>query len=379
MRRVRALLASGLLLSTIIAPPLLLAETTGGCVRVQDILQRVEAIRGQRSLKPLACESLDSDQLRARLESMQHSAVSRAALENFEAVFKAVGFIPPNYPYARCEKEGAADWIWAVYDRRNRKILLRSDVEAPDSIIAHEIVHALQDQRYPLQNLQARVNSFDQDLALAALIEGDAVRIEEHFASNPGSGLSGGATVVDSTCAPPAALLNLKLFPYEWGSRFISLEQENLQYAFASPPQTSAQILYPKQKPSPSSAPHPAKKRLLGYVLIAEDSLGEFFLRNLLKTYLDPKQAILAAKGWRADRIALYRNSAGHSAVRWELHFESSRDVDQLRLALADYAHRRLDIRIEPSARRWQAKTSEGFSLSAVLAETSVTLLFGNT
>ncbi len=353
------------------------AAPDASCAQVEALIPQVEKVRGLPFREKVTCKVLNRTAFSARLAKLQNSPQSRDARKTFEAVFKIIGLIPQSFPYAGCEAATAADSSWAVYDRTNHEIVLRADVSTPDPVIAHELVHALQDQHFQLQTLQKGVKSFDQDLALSALIEGDAVNVESAL---PGahSPTIGSLVNDQGSCTPTEALLNVKLFPYEWGARFANLSgNAAINEMFNHPPSTTRAVLYPKKAWNQPKLSLPLSGEPPDYRSVAADSLGEFMLRTLLKNYMAREQAILAAKGWAADRFVLYKHKSNPLyAARWNILFEDPQDVLQFRQAIKEYAAKRFGVTALPDTARWQVSAARGVSFEVQFAATSVRLDF---
>jgi len=216
------------------------------------------------------------------------------------------------------------DKLAGRYDSDHKRLVVvegRSD-RLTQGAFLHEMAHALQDQNWDLEKLESAVRTRDQQHALTALIEGEAMlAVSEIMAYD-----------FESHAALPAAgeidrEKFKKLYDYGAGLRFVrSLQKrggwELVNEAWRSPPQTSSEIFHPARYPSPPvEAFAPA---IAGGVVVREDRLGEFEVRWLLiqeestRSLAEPVGSALVVDSWR-----LVAPSEDASNVRevWDLRF----------------------------------------------------------
>lgn len=194
--------------------------------------------------------------------------------------------------------------------------------------LAHEVVHALQDQHFDLDRLRAGDGS-DARNAQRALVEGDAflaafqydrplvfqdVRsftrvIRRIFRQHKGGGA---LSFAEATF----------LFPYVHGTNFAAAVFERggwpaVNAALRDPPQSTAEILHPERYLDRSPPPpvidltavrtHLAARRTPA----VEEPVGEFAVRYLLEGPLPRRDAAELAAGWRGDRALLLDGGDG--------------------------------------------------------------------
>ncbi len=201
-----------------------------------------------------------------------------------------------------------------------------------DTLLAHELTHALQDRRLDLvPRLKALHDSSDGLLALEAFLEGEATvvmmdalltRLPDEAKDLVGpetlatmmSGLAAGATIEGSEGVPPFFVKEM-LFPYVGGTAWIQAKKKAggwpaVDAAYARLPRTTSEILHPDRastgrvlldpgdRPSAASAPP-------GMRLLYEDTFGEWMLGALLERAGAANAASLAAE-WQDDRVAFF-------------------------------------------------------------------------
>src|SRR5439155_16288511 len=101
-------------------------------------------------------------------------------------------------------------------------------------------------------------------------------------------------------------------FPYTDGMGFVSLLYGQggwpaVAQAFANPPRSTEQVLHPVKyvagdEPVQVRLPNLSAALGGGWRALAEDTLGELYMRIYLEHYLNIDQAGAAAMGWGGDR-----------------------------------------------------------------------------
>jgi hypothetical protein len=225
-----------------------------------------------------------------------------------------------------------------------------------EQVVAHESVHALQDQHGLLPKDDEQFSP-DEELARRALLEGDATlgellydqrewhtptkrlaeRVRRGFAEEPIASYVASTTpeLVDS----PAYQRESLVFPYYAGSAFVATLLATGGYAllaraYAAPPRSTSHVLHPEryargESPVPVPEPTPPSNFVLGDRL----TLGELLTRQLLMRCNTDERAIEAADGWRGDSTVTLR-SAGGEAVAQQWLTDSDRDAQELASAL---------------------------------------------
>ncbi|MEM3898128.1 MAG: hypothetical protein QXO04_05925, partial [Nitrososphaerota archaeon] len=200
---------------------------------------------------------------------------------------------------------GAADHtIYAV-----KEFFDPSDKATSGAILAHELMHILQGEHFSIP----RSSSMDEGNALMALIEGEAGLIGSQYLIEHGGGPRG--PLSESALNPFEALW---LFPYIYGEPFVRYFYERggwsmIDFLHLDPPRSTAQILHPEKylegwSPIPvDPPPHPGD----GWRLLHQDTMGEFFIRQVLRAHLDGLSANKSAEGWRGDVLQLYERDGG--------------------------------------------------------------------
>ena len=249
----------------------------------------------------------------------------------------------PNMDLFQLQLDLLGEQVVGYYDSITKELVLITDNEelsAGDKVtMAHEIVHALQDQHFDLTMLDENAPDGDHSMALTALIEGDAtlsmsdylidyLSLEEQLEFLSESLTPGATDVFDNA---PLYVSTGLTFPYETGMTFIQTLYDQggwaaVDAAFQDPPTSSEQIIHPElytggERDEPLEVDLPDLSTTLGsgWVLTFGDSFGEWEIDVMLETNSVDNPA--ASVGWGGAWFDLYQN--GDQAVvalgtRWD-------------------------------------------------------------
>jgi uncharacterized iron-regulated protein len=239
------------------------------------------------------------------------------------------------------------------YSPRDKTLFVYDDVAGnyERGVLVHEMVHALQDQHFGLAKLHQRTFGSDAELALAALVEGDATftMIELLKKDQPRV-----TAMLDVPLEKARDLQNA--FLYGQGARYVKALKErggweavNARYKF--PPEATADILHPDGVAAIDLGPGTTR--------------GEFGIIALLSESPETKaQAVQAAAGWRGDREF---DAAGGKA--WVVAFATSADALRFQAALAkQQAARHPDYKSVTAEPGGDVRRSDKSATLAVLA-----------
>lgn len=246
--------------------------------------------------------------------------------------------------------------VLGYYDpKADELFVLRNQADlSPGSrqTLAHEFVHALQDQYYDLDKMLPD-DSHDDDGSLAkrSLVEGDATMAglsyaRDYFTSAEIQEFLDESASADSSVlnSAPAYLRESLYFPYDAGTDFVNklLAMNGFQAvddALADPPSSTEQILHPdKYFDSPRDEPIQVDLRPLtvtlgtGWTMKDWGTMGEFDIRVILDENgaADPDGA---AAGWGGGSYAFYQNgdqSLMYTAVEWDDQSEADEYIAAL-------------------------------------------------
>ncbi|MEM8931763.1 MAG: insulinase family protein [Acidobacteriota bacterium] len=190
--------------------------------------------------------------------------------------------------------------------------------------LLHELVHALQDQRFDLVALRDTVHDTDGVEALTALIEGEAMLAVTEIM---GYDFEAHAEIADTGAVEEDRYQ--KIFQYGDGLRFVRALRDRggwaaVDEAWRQPPKTTAEILHPERYPAEPSA---TIERSVDGEVVADERRGE----NRLRWLLTEDESTRPAAGRMAALVVTDRyrevRKDGATVEVWDLRFASSTDV----------------------------------------------------
>jgi hypothetical protein len=321
---------------------------------VRLVARRVERIRGLRFDRiPRVRRVTPAQAARAGLADFDRSyPVARRHAD--EAMLELLGAVPPGTDLRREYGLEVRDQVGGYYDPRTKALAVvagpTSGGALGDIVLAHELNHALEDQRFGLRDEGSPAALDDGAVASTGLVEGTATAVMYAYAqryldsAHALSDLLSAALQTGTGAELPRFLQDTLIWPYEGGLAFVNGLYRRLHgwglvdYALRRRrPATTEQVLHP-DKYLAAERPLPVRPPAgpgAGWRLAARGTLGEFDTRELLRIAHAP-DADEAAAGWGGGRYALWSRGPRHALVltwRWD----TPRDARQAAAALAVY------------------------------------------
>ena len=220
---------------------------------VNRTVARVEVVRGLEFVEPVPVEVV------SRADYRNDSAFGGADNETARAwndqVWEALLLVGEDRAVADVFDDLYDGAVQGYYSPSEDRIVIVSDSPRPSidrGTLAHELVHALQDQRF---GLPESGDTQDRQLARNGLVEGDARYVEHLYrdecaASNwtcvPNPPVTGGGGPVDQ------GVFLVVYAPYSEGPTFVHALRERGDWdavndAYADPPRSAAQVISPSK------------------------------------------------------------------------------------------------------------------------------------
>lgn len=330
----------------------------------REALDEIQARAAElRELEPLAeveCRFLTREAAEAYIRQAVEEEAG-AHLTEAQPVYELLGFISPGDDLMELMLHLTTSQVLGFYDTDEETMFVVVQDDELDTLgvitLAHEFVHALQDQHFDLDALLEEAEEdwdWDADLALTALVEGDATLAQTDYIRR----FIGLADLLKFDFGEierlmtelegfPEALQQELSFPYEAGADFASalFDEEGwvaINNAFGTPPTSTEQILHP-EKYLAGEAPHEVDLPDLtpelgeGWQLQASNTLGEFLLANHLDTHLSRPEAENAAAGWGGDRWALYSEGASGRLLLLVIEWDAPEELDEFFIAYLEW------------------------------------------
>src|SRR3954462_2033815 len=299
------------------APP---RPTAQPVASVATIAHRVERIRGLRFRRlPRAVEVSPAPARREGLQDLDRPPPA-ARRRADEEVLKLLGLLAPSVDLRRVSASVFGDAVAGYYDPRSKRLRIVRGAQTANRVLeettlAHELTHALEDQRFGLA-LGGASDSDDAALARLALVEGSATAVmltymQRHFSSEETLGGLFASLGQDTGDLPPVGEAS-SFFPYTAGRRFVerlyrtgagSWSLLDTAERFRAPASTE-QVLHP-DKYLAVEQPERVRSRAgealgRGWRRVAAGTWGEWATGELLG---DPR----AVEGWGGDRYELWQ------------------------------------------------------------------------
>jgi hypothetical protein len=316
-----------------------------------------------------------------------------AEFRAYESGLKALGFLDPDVDLKQLLGEVYGQEIGAFYDPRTDTMhLIREsekggrkptfletlmgkkagfDKDESQTVIAHEMTHALADQHFDLETMLKSVkDDTDRELATVALIEGEATLAMTVAQSKDWEGRSvrdlpaeqmgqmvaflgplmpsiGGSAALKKA---PEVIKESMLFPYLQGLVFnLTLTNEKgwkgVDSAYRKPPLSTEQVLHPEKYAKALDTPRDFTFKDLpapeGWTELGQDVVGELQASVLLR----PFDGRTAAAGWDGDRFAVFAHgdeARAPLAFVWRSVWDTEADAIEFATAYASFQSRKL-------------------------------------
>jgi len=280
-------------------------------------------------------------------------------IAKYEKIFEAFGFTQPGFSLLDTYVKLYTEQVLGFYDPDTKKFyIVTEDPSKGASPLAkftaeHELTHALQDQNYDLNKLRPirkptdKEGNDDRDLAITALIEGDAVQSQNLWLTQRFLSSSELNELIketqnyssDSLNQAPAILRDSLEFPYNEGLAFVTNLYKQGGWPGVNkawkeyPPVSTSQILnfdkYQKKI-------EPVKVDLSdltgtlgdGWKSLDINTMGEFQTRIWLKGQLTVDQATKGASGWAGDRYQVL-DKDGKAGFVWRTSWDSETEAKE--------------------------------------------------
>ena len=313
-----------------------------------------------RGLKPLAdvpAQFISSDQLRENLTKEMEQYYSKEDAKNDATELWLMRLIDKrDIDLYQLQIDLQSEQVLGYYDQKVKEFFIRSDgaklSPTAKETLAHEYVHALQDQHFDLQKLLPdKTTDDDRSTAIRSLVEGDAtvsgiLFAQSHFSpaeyqSIIDDSANSDTTVLDSA---PKYISDSLYFPYNEGVQFvialgITNSFDPINKALADPPVSSEQIMHPEKytaanrdMPKIVAAPPLTDTLGAGWTHTDNGTLGEFDLKELL-TFNNATDPEGAAAGWGGGTYNLYTN-ADNALSMINTTWDTTKDATQFEDAL---------------------------------------------
>jgi hypothetical protein len=355
---------------------------------VTAVVPELQKIRGFAFRDKVPVTVIDDRKAREYALARFRRLTPEAKLRADQSAFRLLGLVPADLDVLKTLLDVLEEQAGGYYDPGTKSFYLLADMpkEMTALLAAHEMTHALEDQRYDIDGRLAKViDDDDASFALSALVEGSATIASAVYVSkavaagrlDPDKVGNAGQTVpTERLNAMPEVLRRQLLGPYVLGMSFLArgrvedlqagFPKDDVDAAWARPPRSSEQILHPEKYWNPSrrddpkrvAMPNPSGILGKGWVRSGSGVLGELTLGSLVGART-PEPAELAsgdfpwtnaaASGWGGDRYEVW--TRGDSVVVvvvtvWDTETDAVEFAAALPRDRANFAFRRAGSKV---------------------------------
>ena len=313
----------------------------------------VATARGLEFTSDVAVELADDAEFESRLlADFEDDADDIAKAEVF---YRALGLLDQDKNLLDELRAIYSAGVLGFYDAETNELVVRGTSASPyvQQTIVHELVHALDDQRFELDRPQYDDRKDEISSGFSAVVEGNARRVENQWLSEQPSDFRAEAKAeedafgagIDLSAFPEILLFQIGA-PYQFGEVFVGELLRNggeraIDAAITDPPDTSEQFLFPAtyldRQPRVEVPVPPADG-----TVVDDGVVGALFLFGLLTMSDSPvnqSDAFRAVEGWGGDWAVTW--TAGDAdCIRADFVGDTADDTDEIEAALSLWAEK---------------------------------------
>ena len=300
---------------------------------IDKTMATLERITGWKAKHKVAAEWISREKLRKFVEARLKDEVKPEEIRVEQLTLRMFGLIPEGFDLRKTTVDLVTEQAAAFYDyNRKRLYVLDTEEDATERrvTLAHELAHALADQRFSLKKyMKAGMTSDDATTARQAVVEGQATWLMWAFlAAGEGKAAEAPSAIVDMAAkvaqgsqeqfpvlnGSPLYVRESMMFPYTKGllfqdAAFKKHGQQSFSDVFEHAPTSTQQILHPEvyeKGTKPVDVELADIRQPKQYRTLAEGSVGEFDHHILLSQFVDERTADEVAPLWRGGTFRLY-------------------------------------------------------------------------
>jgi hypothetical protein len=314
---------------------------------VDSLKPRVEQATGLRFKSPPKSAIRTRAQVRAYLLQKLNEELPAAKLAGMETAYRLFGLLPDTLDLRPLLLELYTEQVAGYYDPDSATLfgVAGADPMQLRVVIAHELVHALQGERMPLDSILHDKGNNDRLAAAQSVLEGQATLAGMKALFPPGMDptkspafwsqyadqIRMGQSSMPVFARAPLVVREALVFPYLAGAEFMhwwetSPLRDTVPYGPRMPVSTE-QILFPERY---ARRDVPVDLRFTsGPDSLYEDALGEGEVRVLMASLAGAKELKhRSPSGWGGDRYRVYQTSAGPALV-WYVVWDDNRSAER--------------------------------------------------
>ena len=313
--------------------------------QLAELLPRVERLSGLERVGELRMRRQSREDARRHVEQRLDRDLPPERLDGVHRAYAALGLVPDTLDLRALLLDLYSEQVLGYYDPDTRTLFVLEGEEAVGlrPLLAHELVHALQDQHANLDSLVSHERGNDRQTAAHAALEGHAMVVmfavlaEEATrrrldpttlpdpSPDPGEALAAQNEAFPVFGRAPDVIRETLLFPYIHGARFVHQLWSSMAPLERYPapmdsllPQSTHQIMEPRA--FLAARREPVELRFhdvpAGREPVYENTLGRLETGIFLAAH-GGADARDVASGWLGDRFLLLTDSAASDVLHW--------------------------------------------------------------
>jgi hypothetical protein len=329
--------------------------------RVAELLPGLADRAGMELSRPVRAERRSREELEAYLVYKLDQDLPPEEAAHLTRSYGLLGLVDEELDLRDLLLSVYTEQVAGFYDPDSTALFVMDDmdVELLETVMVHELVHAVQDQETSLDSLTADERGNDRQAAAQAAIEGHATLImleymAEELRGEPvdlstlpelseaiGPAMEGMKDQYPALAGAPRIIQEAVLFPYLEGASFVAAlweAREGRPPPFhALLPQSTEQVMNPTlawgeslDRPTELAVRVPES-----YTVLYQNTLGQLELGIFLEEHLGP-EGREAARGWDGDRYLLLSTPGGEDGLVWAAVWDGREERDRFLTAVRD-------------------------------------------
>jgi|RhiMetdeSRZDD1v2_1073273.scaffolds.fasta_scaffold01808_3 hypothetical protein len=302
---------------------------------IEQVMRQLAQIRGFDYDHPVVAEPVSQAEIGRDVVKYSDQAFPAGQYARRSVAWDTIGVVPDGTDLRAAYENYGSSQVIGYYDTITGTLKFTGS-SSPSPLeritLAHELTHAIDDQRFGLERLdRLGAECRDEDSAAAtALVEGNATFFMLRWARTFLSAAEQVQVGVEAaqqdtpTAGIPEFIVRLQAFPYEEGMNFVSALDsrgglDGIDQAFENLPASTEQIMhperYPNDAPTPVNVPDLSAELGDGWKDLDVMTIGEEWLKIALGLRLDGSQASDAAAGWDGGTYRAWSNGDATAVV----------------------------------------------------------------
>ena len=371
---------------------------------LRPIGRRVAVLRELFELTSLETTVITRDELGIRLR--EDLDEDKDEIAQRQALYAVLGIMDKDASLHDLLLGLYGEQVIGLFDSEEEQLYIVSDTDEigamDEATYAHEFTHGLQQRHFDIHSVRESLEgNSDQALAYRGVVEGDATLAERIYVFQQmdeaqRAQIAEESAALDSTPldSAPHVIQREFIFPYREGFEFVATilaaaswpavgSWRSVNQLHEDIPLSTEQILHPEKyaaKEEPIEVILPDVASVLGgdWMVLREDTLGEFFLLTYREDQIAQEAADGAAAGWGGDAYALFEGPEGALLLQTVIAWDGEDDAQEFFDAFVQFTSARTGAEWQPIEGDPSAQTIAlpGQVIFAALEGSRTTLVF---